>query len=310
MGSDYVRGPKFALYEIGLLSNFDIGYYAVIANVSDIAAMGALPMGVLTIVRYPNEMDDTAFEEIMAGIHKAATECGTLNIGGDIGQAERIILAGTAFGVCQQGNVLTRSGAQTNDLLCVTGPCGVLGAAVAYFPKRKERGWHIDPNTEEELLAAWRRPRARIAEGLLLATKPLASACQDTSDGLKATIEQLADASGVDFEVSAESIPIHKAVREVADLVGIDALALALSASADFHLAFTVNPDNLEACKFAFASSGLELAVIGRAVEKCSGSYLLSAQGERLDLPGVAWRHQTRDIGTLVADTMRSGKPE
>ena len=148
VGTDYVRGPKFALYELGLLSNFDIGYYVVAANVSDIAAMGATPLGVLTVVRYPNDLDDESFEQIMAGIHQAVADFGTLNVGGDIGQAERIILSATAFGLCEQGKVLSRSGSRPGDLLCVTGPCGVLGAAVAYFPNREERGWKLSADTE------------------------------------------------------------------------------------------------------------------------------------------------------------------
>src|SRR6266498_4646094 len=76
VGSDYVRGPKFILYEMGFLSEFDIGYYLVAANVSDIAAMGATPIGVLTVVRYPREMDDVRFQNVMAGVHQACTDFG------------------------------------------------------------------------------------------------------------------------------------------------------------------------------------------------------------------------------------------
>lgn len=302
VGTDYVRGPKFALYELGLLSNFDIGYYVVAANVSDIAAMGATPLGVLTVVRYPNDLDDESFEQIMAGIHQAVADFGTLNVGGDIGQAERIILSATAFGLCEQGKVLSRSGSRPGDLLCVTGPCGVLGAAVAYFPNREERGWKLSADTEHELIESWRRPVARVAEGCLLARKPYASACQDTSDGLKATIEQLAESSGVGFEVLRANVPVVNPVREVAALIGADPLALALSASADFQLAFTIRPDDLEACSNEFANNGLDFCVLGHAVGSAEGISLLREDGARSALPGVAWRHQKSDIGSLVVD--------
>jgi thiamine-monophosphate kinase len=152
IGSDYVRGPKFALYEMGLL------------------------------------------------------------------------LSGTAIGLADQGKVLTRNGARTGDLLYVTGPCGMPGAAVAYFPKREARGWELPTETERELIEGWRRPKARVAEGRILSNKPFATACQDTSDGLKATIEQLANASDVGFDVVAGSVPVESTVTDVAALMGVDAL--------------------------------------------------------------------------------------
>jgi thiamine-monophosphate kinase len=306
IGSDYVRGPKFALYEMGLLSNFDIGYYLVAANVSDIAAMGAMPIGVLTVVRYPNDLDDEEFRLILAGIHQAASDFGTHNVGGDIGQAERIILSGTAIGLADQGKVLTRSGARAGDLLCVTGPCGTLGAAVAYFPKREARGWELPAETERDLVESWKRPRARVAEGRILSSKPFATACQDTSDGLKATIEQLANASDVGFDVVADSVPIESAVTDVAGLIGVDALALAMSASADFQLCFTISAADQEACRHEFAVAGLEFHVIGKATDQPGKTRLIDNGGNISKLPGVAWKHQKTDVSDLVIDAKTS----
>ncbi|MFY1636216.1 thiamine-phosphate kinase [Solwaraspora sp. WMMB335] len=306
-GSDYVRGPKFTLYEHGLLTNVDIGYYLVAANVSDIAAMGAAPIGVLTVVRYPHDLDDTGFLNIMAGIHQACTDFGTLTVGGDIGNAERIVLSASAFGVCRTGTALTRRGARPGDHLCVTGPCGLLGAAVAYFPKRSANGWTLPDILESDLLTGWRRPRARVAEGRLLSTGGYATACQDTSDGLRATIEQLAAASGVGFDVAEDDIAVHPAVSAVAKLVGTDDVTLAMSASADFHLAFTVPPDRLDACRDAFDRNGLTFDVIGRATPPDAGVTLVTRDGTRHDLPGVAWRHQATDVSTLVTDGTGTG---
>ncbi|MFY1674008.1 thiamine-phosphate kinase [Plantactinospora sp. WMMB334] len=303
VGSDYVRGPKFVLYEHGLLTNVDIGYYLVAANVSDIAAMGAAPIGVLTVVRYPHDLDDGGFLDIMAGIHQACTDFGTLNVGGDIGNAERIVLSASAIGLCRTGTALTRRGAQPGDQLCVTGPCGVLGAAVAYYLKRVANGWSLPDTLEEDLLAGWRRPQARVAEGRLLSTGGYATACQDTSDGLKATIEQLAAASGVGFDIVEDNIVIHPAVSAVAKLIGSDDVTLAMSASADFQLAFTVPADRLDACRDAFARAGLAFDVIGRATPPEAGLALIGRDGARHTLPGVAWKHQATDVADLVTGT-------
>jgi thiamine-monophosphate kinase len=242
----------------------------------------------------------------MAGIHQAATDFGTFNVGGDIGQAERIILSATALGVCEIGKVLTRHGASEGDLLCITGPCGVLGAAVAYFPKREEKGWKLSSAVERALVQSWQRPRARVAEGRLLASKPYATSCQDNSDGLKATIEQIGEASRVGFDVFEESVPLDPAVVSVAQLMGAEPLALAMSASADFNLAFTIHPEDAGVCREAFASSGLTFHVIGRATPHSQGIRSVAADRTARRLPGVAWRHQRSDISTLVSDGSKS----
>jgi thiamine-monophosphate kinase len=302
-GSDYVRGPKFALYELGLLDNYDIGYYLIVANISDIAAMGASPVAVTTVVRYPPTLSDIEFEQIIAGIDDAAKACETVNVGGDIGGAERIILSASALGACVPGCALTRVGARPGDLLCVTGPVGAAGAAVTYFSD-KSLAARLSPDVEASLLASWKRPVARTVEGALLGRQRLATACQDTSDGLKATVEQLAAASGVGFVVERESLPISESTGAVAKLIGIDAVALALSASVDFQLAFTINPVTLSRCEEEFDRARRQMFVIGAATED-RGVQLRHIDGRMQHLPGVAWRHQGGDVAKLAMDSGR-----
>ncbi|NJP99574.1 thiamine-phosphate kinase [Streptomyces zingiberis] len=300
VGSDYIRGPKFILYEMGLLSNFDIGYYLAAANISDVAAMGATPIGLLSVIRYPHELDDAGFQDVVAGVHQACTDFGTLNVGGDIGNAERLILSGTALGICPPGKTLKRSGARPGDLLCVTGTCGLLGAAVAYFPKRDSFTHTLPADVEKELLDSWRKPRARVAEGRVLAQKSFATSCQDTSDGLKATIEQIMHASGVGFRIDERNVPVAPAVRMVAELMKVEPLALTMSASSDFQLTFTVAPDDVSACRAEFTDLGLDFHVIGEATEE-RGARGLDGERSR-PLPGVAWKHQKSDISLLASE--------
>src|SRR5205823_3775557 len=127
-GSDYVRGSKFTLFELGHLSHYDLGYYLAIANFSDIAAMGAKPLALLSVVRYPPEMADSDFDLVLQGIADGAQACSAANVGGDIGEAERLMLSATALGVCAPGRALLRSGAKAGDVLCLTGEVGTAGA--------------------------------------------------------------------------------------------------------------------------------------------------------------------------------------
>lgn len=114
-GSDYVRGSKFALFERGLLSHYELGYYLVAANLSDIAAMGAQPIGILTVVRYPRDFSDADFEAVLDGAREAANRHGCELLGGDTGGPERLILSGSALGICERGTALLRSEAQPAD---------------------------------------------------------------------------------------------------------------------------------------------------------------------------------------------------
>jgi thiamine-monophosphate kinase len=291
VGTDYVRGSKFYLYERGLLNEFDIAWYLTAANFSDVAAMGAAPVALLSVVRYPLEMPDRAFGRVVDGIAAGCHAVGALNVGGDIGTAERLFLSASALGVVQQGRALLRSGAQPNELVCLTGPTGLAGSALAYF-RTTERGAHrLSAEDEAVMLRPWRRARARSAEGRLLGSSGLATACVDTSDGLKGALECLTGRSGIGVEIDAAALPVHPVVKRVAHLTNEPAENLVLGDSVDFQLVFTVAPSNVETLHGRFAAVGLNFVVIGRTTREVGELMLREHDGSLRALPGAAWRH-------------------
>ncbi|WP_412515740.1 thiamine-phosphate kinase [Actinomadura madurae] len=290
VGSDYVRGPKFQLYELGYLSNYDIGYYLAMANLSDIAAMGALPIALLTVVRYPRSLPDDDFTSLMEGIRDACRQVGAPNVGGDIGSAERIILSASAVGIVEQGGSLLRTGARPGDRLCVTGPTGVAASAQRYFGRPGSA--KLRPAEEEALLSAWRRPQALVHHGRCLSTSGVVTSCQDTSDGLKAGVQSLAGASGVGFVVEESALPVAGIVAEVARLTDGDLTSVILGDSVDFQLVFTVAADDVPRLSKVFADAGLQFSDIGHATEERQVR-LRGADGREQELPGVPWRHAT-----------------
>lgn len=291
-GSDYVRGAKFMLYERGYLDNYDVGYYLAMANFSDIAAMGAQPIALLSVVRYPRDMPDDEFRNVMCGIKDACARAGALNVGGDIGTAERLILSASAAGVVETGRGLLRSTARPGDRLCVTGATGLAAAAQKYFMSRSLESRRLRGEDEDILLSAWKRPDALITQGRLLSTSEVVTSCQDTSDGLKATIQSIAALSRVGFVVDAANLPVSGAVRNTAALHDLDLLSLILGDSVDFQLMFTVSPDHIAALRDAFSERGLSFADIGTAVDG-RDVLLRTPDGDLRTLPGNAWRHQT-----------------
>jgi thiamine-monophosphate kinase len=292
LGSDYVRGAKFRLYELGYLTDYDVGYYLAMANFSDIAAMGAQPMALLSVIRYPRSMPDDEFRSVVQGIHDACDEVGAPNVGGDIGTAERLILSASAVGVVEPGRSLLRSGARPGNRLCVTGFTGLAAAAQKYFGNLDVDGTRLPAAKEERLLAAWKRPQALIKQGRCLSSSGVVTSCQDSSDGLKAGIQSIAAQSAVGFTVDEDALPAAGLVSEVAKLSGSAATDLILGDSVDFQLIFTVAPDDIAYLREVFRSKGLSFFEIGTATERREVG-LRRAGGVIEDLPGVAWRHAT-----------------
>ncbi|GAB2655198.1 thiamine-phosphate kinase [Nocardia goodfellowii] len=284
-GTDYVRGPKFSLYEKGFISNYDIGWYLAGANISDVAAMGAVPLGLLSVVRYPKNLQDDDFAELMEGIRDGARAAGAHNVGGDIGTAERIILSASAFGVVEPGNILARTGARPGQVLCTTGPTGLAGSAM----KLANAGVDIRHRKHSALLSKWQRVAPRVTHGRAFALDPAVTSCIDTSDGLKGAVETLARASDVSILVDEATLPIHDAVREAASELNCEVLDLVFGDSVDFELVVTVDAEAVDALSAKFGQSDLDFHVIGR-VEAGSGAGLLRGQ-DTMPIPGASWKH-------------------
>jgi thiamine-monophosphate kinase len=286
-GSDYVRGVKFALYEMGFLDDYDIGWYLAGANISDIAAMGAVPLGLLSVVRYPKNLPDDRFAALIKGIRDGAHASGAFNVGGDIGSAERIILSASAFGTVEPSSLLTRTGAREGQVVCITGPTGLAGSAMKLV-----RAGNLQTAMQgsfEPLLQKWRRVEPRVGHGRLFAQSDAVTSCMDTSDGLKGALCTLAEASKVAIHVHEDLLPIHQSVSEAAELLGCDVLDLVFGDSVDFELVATVDADAAEELIAQSVSSGLDLHPIG-VVSAGSNAWIRRGDVSE-ELPGEAWRH-------------------
>jgi thiamine-monophosphate kinase len=302
VGTDFVRGTYFTLFRELYLDYFDIGYYLVVANLSDIAAMGATPVGLTTVVRYPDSLEDADFTRLIEGIQEAAVSYHTPIIGGDIGGYKEMVLAATAFGVTERGRYLRRRGTVEGDALCITGSVGLPSTALVYFTRAKKVGFHLSIEEEQILLDSWRRPVAHIADGNALAHLGIVHACQDVSDGAKATIDQLGRASNLSFEIYESHLPIHPITIKVATFLHIDPIALAFSASVDFQLMFTVASENLDAVQQALETSGSTLYIIGQAINHSESSYLVRNSGKVSAVPGKAWNQQVQDVTEVILE--------
>lgn len=286
IGSDFVRGENFKLALLGLLSAQDVGYYLMGANASDLAAMGARPIGATVIYRYPPQSSDSHHSELMSGIAIAAQDFGMPILGGDSGEYEESVLSATAVGVCPSGKALLRSGGRPGDVLFLTGAVGVAGAAFRYFTTCAGT---LTPEEESCLLAPWRRVKPALAQGAALVERGISGCAIDTSDGLKTACRQLAAASNVDVVLNETALPYAPVVADVARLIGCDPVALTCGDSVDFRLLFSASPANRIAVLEMFSQNGWDIFEIGHMSPSRSGEAKAWLSDGRFlrEIPGI-----------------------
>ncbi|WP_255298539.1 thiamine-phosphate kinase [Brevibacillus dissolubilis] len=252
----------------------DIGYKAMISNISDIAAMGGIPrFSLVTIGVSPNWTPDEC-QQIYDGMYEACRDYGVRIIGGDtVSAPDAMHLSVTLLGEVESGKALLRRSARPGDAVFVTGTVGGSAAGLhALFQAR---------DTGEPVLAKWQqlitfhqRPAAQVQAGRLLLSHPGMGACNDVSDGLASELWEVAEASGVTIHIDQERIPIHPDVRGFARQEDRDPYQWAFFGGEDYQLTGTVAQEHAEALQRLFEENGLSVTLIGR-VEAGEGPNLL-----------------------------------
>jgi thiamine-monophosphate kinase len=227
-----------------------IGHRALAVNLSDLAAMGALPRAALLSLALPPSLDVADFEQLVDGVLSVAATHRVTLIGGNITQTSGPLTVDvTAIGSVRPRKVLTRAGARPGDEVYVTGTLGEAATGLQRLqaaartalapPKPGEDG---TDRPSDGCVVRYLRPQPRVRAGMLLGRNRAASSCMDVSDGLADCVRQVAEASGVGITLDAAAIPIPAEVREAQARRGRDPLEPALSGGDDYELFFTVRP--------------------------------------------------------------------
>jgi thiamine-monophosphate kinase len=240
----------------------DLGFKAVAAAVSDLAAMGARPRGAVVAVTAPPGTD---VEELHRGMADASVVTNCPIVGGDLAQGLDVTVAVTVFGECPGRGAVYRSGAQPGDELLVT---GALGRSAAGLRRRRDGA-----SLSDELVVAHRRPWPRLAEGMA-ARGAGAHAMMDLSDGLGLDLHRFADASGVGFELVDVPVAEGATVDE------------AIGGGEDYEL--LIATDEAARLRLVFQDRGLAKPItIGTVVTDVATRTL---RGEEFERRG--WQHQ------------------
>lgn len=255
---------------------FLLGQRTLGVSASDLAAMGATPVGFTLALTLP-EVSTDWLAGFAAGLQRMAEGCNLRLIGGDTTRGP-LSLTVTVFGNVPAGQALTRQGARPGDLLCVGGPLGdAAGALPLVLNQRAAEACVAQP-----LLARYWSPQPQWALGQALRGK--ATAALDISDGLLADCGHIAKASGVRLVVERERLPVSDALCALLGDQG--ARDAAQSGGDDYVLAFTVPAAHLPPLR----SAGLTAWVIGR-VEAGQGVALVDAEGVDITPAARGYQH-------------------
>ena len=252
--TDFIRGRGFELCERGFLNDRDLGHYLAGANLSDIAAMGAQPLDLHMIVRYPKGYTEENFAETLAGFMECAGQygCGAQLAGGDTGSYEASVLAAAVSGVSKNG-LLMQANARPGHFVYATGPTG-LAAAARIAAEDIDHEEYANP-----LIEKWRHVRPRVKEGLAVTQVVRdGGAGTDTSDGLMVALNNIARKSKVGMHIFEENVPIHQSVEFACQKFEKDILDVVFGNSVDFELVFTAPRELDERIRDTFAAQDLE----------------------------------------------------
>ncbi|MEY3732432.1 MAG: thiamine-phosphate kinase [Pseudomonadota bacterium] len=251
-------------------------------NLSDLAAMGAAPLGYLMTTAFTRGTADSWIADFVAGLAEDQPRFGIAVLGGDtVATPGPACFSLTIIGVVPPGQALHRRGARIGDDIWVSGSIGdgALGLRVLQGK--------LGADGEGHLARRYRLPEPRLALGQAL--RGVARAAMDISDGLAQDLGHLCRAGGCGAEISAANVPLSTAAR--AALAGDAALLpLILTGGDDYELLFAAAPEDAAAVRAAGEKAAVPVARIGRFIAG-EAVVVRDASGAAITLPQGGWSH-------------------
>ena len=271
-----------------------LGYKAVTVGVSDILAMNALPEQVMISIGVSSKLPVEALDDLYEGIKFACDELGVDMVGGDTtASMTGLVINITTIGRAKRKAISYRSGAQFNDLICITGNLGAAYMGL-HLLEREKRVLKDVQNPEpqfsgyEYLLQRYLKPRARkdIVEALA-AEGIVPTSMIDLSDGLASEVLQICKASKCGARIYLDRIPIAKQTSALAEEMHTDPVVAALNGGNDYELMFTVPL----AMQEKVMSMGL-VDIIGHITRESTGAYLVTPDGGDIKLRAQGFKEE------------------
>jgi len=288
-GRELVVSSDFLIEGVHFLPRYPpkaVGYKALARSVSDLAAMGAEPLGFLLNLALPPKRIGAWLDGFLKGIDGAARKLRIVLIGGDLTSAQNTAVCIVVIGDGKPDLLIRRCGARPGDLIYVSGKLGAARLGLEVIRKRLDKR-----RDASQLVAPHYFPQPRLKLGAWLAERQLVTAMMDISDGLSMDLARLCEASQVGAVVNAERLPIvgiPEQWRRRLNLVASEAQYYALNGGDDYELLFTIPKRN--AGKLRRAPGGIPLTCIGE-ITRTRELLLVDSSGRKSILKRGGWDH-------------------
>lgn len=270
-----------------------LGYKAVVVNVSDIAAMNAIPEQITVSIAVSNRFSLQAIDEFYEGVKAACEHYKVDLVGGDTtASAAGFFISITAIGSSKEDEVVYRSGANDKDIICATGDLGGAYVGLQVLAREKQvflANPEMQPKLDEYEYVVGRqlKPEARmdiIHELRELDVKP--TSMIDISDGLASELMHLHKHSGIGLRVFEEHLPIDNQTYETAVAFNLDPITCALNGGEDYELLFTISQEDHEKLK-----KHPDIHFIGHMDKTDPVPSLVTKGGNLVPLQAQGWNH-------------------
>ncbi len=268
-----------------------LGYKAVMVNLSDVFSMNAQPKQITVSLAISNKFSVENIEELYEGIKEACEKFDVDLVGGDTTSSMTgLVISITALGEASKEEIVYRSGANINDLLCVSGDLG--GAYLGLqLLERENEVFKVNPSEQPKLegydyiLQRQLRPEARgdvIAALKKLEVQP--TSMIDISDGLSSEILHICKNSKVGCSIYEDKIPLDFQTKQFGEELSINPLVAALNGGEDYELLFTIPLEDHDKIK-----NDPDISIIGHIAEASEGANLITGAGAAIPLQAQGW---------------------
>ncbi|HEY9045244.1 MAG TPA: thiamine-phosphate kinase [Ohtaekwangia sp.] len=280
-------------FDLGYMPLQHLGYKAVAVNVSDIAAMNGKAEQITVSLALTNRFSVEAVDALYQGIKAACANYKVDLVGGDTtSSVSGLVISISVTGRVKKDRVAYRSGAQVNDIICVTGDLGAAFMGLQVLVREKEV-FMTDPNMQpdlekfEYLVSRQLKPEARteiIFDLEEAGVKP--TSMIDVSDGLASELFHIGKQSGMGIRIFEDKVPIDELTFQTAVEFNLDPITCALNGGEDYELLFTIAQSDYEKIK-----NHPDIHSIGYMHDKKDQNLMISKQGTVVPLRAQGWDH-------------------
>jgi thiamine-monophosphate kinase len=226
-----------------------LGMKSAAVNISDIAAMGAVPKFMLVSLAIPKNTSYEFVKGFYTGIKKKCSKYGVNIIGGDTSSSKSgMFISISVIGEAPRNDFLTRKGAKPGDLIYVTGTVGNSAAGLDILLNNHK----ISDDIKRYLINRHLKVTPRVSEGIFLRKSKSVSSMIDLSDGIGSDIKRICDESGVGAGIYLDMLPVSKYLKSFSQFLNKKVYDFALGGGEDYELLFTVKKDCEESLKAAY----------------------------------------------------------